>query len=432
MSKRWNVRALRALAALGVAAGVLAVSSVQAQIVKLPGPIIVRPVLPGPEDFVEISAGGDQTCARKFGGKTYCWGRNELRQLGIERAVKCNAVDCLPQPELLMNSLQVAVGTYHGCAIDTARNARCWGLNVDAVDGHGQAGTGTGNSVEPVPALVAGTLVFNQIATGRFGSCGATTQGVFCWGNIINSSALSEKELEAPPTREARPVLHIPNTDFRSVAVGNSHVCARWRLSVNGQTQAFCWGDDSLGQGGLDPALFAAPDFNIHVLPPAFQSTLGTDINAVATGGEFSCAEKTNGSVVCTGANSRGQLGAGDTRATGFAARLVGRGMALRGVAAGQDHACALDAGGRAFCWGSGDRGQLGNGAWLDSSTPVAVAGGRSYRAIAAGHNHTCAIGTDNHLYCWGQNNYGQLGLRGADPASTVYSVPWRAADPMQ
>jgi alpha-tubulin suppressor-like RCC1 family protein len=42
-------------------------------------------------------------------------------------------------------------------------------------------------------------------------------------------------------------------------------------------------------------------------------------------------------------------------------------------LAAGVDHTCALRSGGRVMCWGSNQRGQLGDGTTAESLAPLAV-----------------------------------------------------------
>ncbi|MCZ7682853.1 MAG: hypothetical protein M5U28_30260 [Sandaracinaceae bacterium] len=83
-----------------------------------------------------------------------------------------------------------------------------------------------------------------------------------------------------------------------------------------------------------------------------------------------------------------------------------------RAIAAGDAHTCALDARGRAWCWGADDHGQLGAGEVRgESRVPVPVAGDAEYRAISAGGEHTCAVTLGGQVHCWGKNDRGQLGL---------------------
>ena len=93
-------------------------------------------------------------------------------------------------------------------------------------------------------------------------------------------------------------------------------------------------------------------------------------------------------------------------------------------IARGSNHACAVESG-TAYCWGSDDDGQLGDGSTLDSSIPVAVntsgaLAGKTLTQIAIGGTNTCAVDTDGALYCWGSNALGSLG----DGSTTQSDVP--------
>jgi alpha-tubulin suppressor-like RCC1 family protein len=386
----------------GVAlAASLAAPPVFAQIIFVPPVILTGPA---PEDFVEISAGQYHTCARKQNGKTYCWGYNEQGQTGVGETRIWNAAlrryQILPvtRPSFVANTRQVEAGGYHSCAVGTDNRALCWGLNTS-----GQLGDGSGIDHQPLPVVVAGGLSFNSVSAGLYGSCGQATTGLFCWGNIQNTS--TPQQLSA-------------NTDFRGVSVGYLHACMLHPLDA---FRAYCWGVNSSQQAGVDPALWSGP------VPFAFQSSLGQNTLALSTGDYYSCGDRGDGNVWCHGYNGWGQLGTGDF-STGFQARRVGGGgLPLHGVAAGANHACALDNGARAWCWGNGNNGELGQTNPVVSAVPVMVAGGRTLRAVASGTLHSCGIGTDNHVYCWGNNSYGQLGVGSAGGWT---ATPMQALDP--
>lgn len=78
-----------------------------------------------------------------------------------------------------------------------------------------------------------------------------------------------------------------------------------------------------------------------------------------------------------------------------------------------QFHSCVLtELSGvrRVYCWGSNDKGQLGNGQYGNgkySAVPVEVGGdivGKNVTAIGGTGDVSCAI-ADGKIYCWG-NNY--------------------------
>jgi alpha-tubulin suppressor-like RCC1 family protein len=76
----------------------------------------------------------------------------------------------------------------------------------------------------------------------------------------------------------------------------------------------------------------------------------------------------------------------------------------------GGHHVCALKADGSVVCWGDNSSGQLGNGSTQDSATPVAAAGLSHAVILSSGHRHSCALLADGTVACWGDNGYGQLG----------------------
>jgi alpha-tubulin suppressor-like RCC1 family protein len=64
----------------------------------------------------------------------------------------------------------------------------------------------------------------------------------------------------------------------------------------------------------------------------------------------------------------------------------------------------------RAYCWGDGDFGKIGDGSVTRRLVPVPVSGGFSFSTVNAGNAHTCGVTPDHHAYCWGDNANGQLG----------------------
>ncbi len=80
------------------------------------------------------------------------------------------------------------------------------------------------------------------------------------------------------------------------------------------------------------------------------------------------------------------------------------------------DSTCALMTNGTAKCWGYNNDGELGNGNFTDSLTPVNVKGPSGSGVLSgivdltAGEYHTCALLADGTAKCWGYNNSGELG----------------------
>jgi len=92
-------------------------------------------------------------------------------------------------------------------------------------------------------------------------------------------------------------------------------------------------------------------------------------------------------------------------------------------VTAGEYHTCALDLEGKAYCWGSNDAGQLGDGTTTSRPTPTPVAGDLRFISISAGFEHTCGVAADSTAYCWGDAWYGRLG-NGASGQGNIFPTP--------
>lgn len=187
-------------------------------------------------------------------------------------------------------------------------------------------------------------------------------------------------------------------TAVESIAPGQAHNCA---LQADGTV--LCWGDDSFGQLGNGDVLF-----NDLLVP---QRVLGlTDAVAVESGDYFACALSGTGGVICWGNNQNGELGGASVELSSASPLTVSGITTAVQLSVGSDHACALLTDQTVQCWGNNDVGQLGNGSTVDANTPVAVSGLTGAIAVHAGVSMSCAILADNSVRCWGANGNGQLG----------------------
>jgi alpha-tubulin suppressor-like RCC1 family protein len=159
----------------------------------------------------------------------------------------------------------------------------------------------------------------------------------------------------------------------------------------------------SVGEQVLRAARAGIDTVSIRATGVAFQ------VGQIVTGTAHTCAIDLAGRAWCWGSNSRGQLGDG-TGTPRNAPVAVGGGITLSALAAGGEHTCGLAPGGGARCWGSNSNGQLGNNSLIDQLLPVEVTGGHSFTALAAGTVHTCGLRTDGQVLCWGSNANGRLG----------------------
>jgi alpha-tubulin suppressor-like RCC1 family protein len=152
------------------------------------------------------------------------------------------------------------------------------------------------------------------------------------------------------------------------------------------------------------------------------------DFISVSSGhGRFTCALTPAGQAYCWGSNNRGQLGDGTTQnRLSPTAVLQPAGVTFTQITAGTAHACALTAAGQAYCWGDNVWGELGSPPDLSTApvtAPRAVEqGGTTFISIVATNARTCALDPGGQAYCWGNNTDGTLGV-GVTPINTVETV---------
>lgn len=197
-----------------------------------------------------------------------------------------------------------------------------------------------------------------------------------------------------------------------TITAGYAHTCG-----LNAQGRAFCWGRDYYGQLGNGSST-ANPR-----VPGAVEG--GLAFWSIDAGHEHTCAIASTGRAYCWGLGAQGQLGNGQTEPEAAPAAVSGTTL-FAAISAGMVHTCALSTTGQAWCWGRGTSGQLGNGSAGSTLGPVAVAGGHTFAAISAGVTHTCALTGSGTLYCWGSNSVGQLGTGNTASALAPAPVPGR------
>jgi alpha-tubulin suppressor-like RCC1 family protein len=150
----------------------------------------------------------------------------------------------------------------------------------------------------------------------------------------------------------------------------------------------------------------------------------------IAAGELHSCGLTLAGKAYCWGSGHYGQLGDGQSEGLHSVTTpvAVAGGHTFASITVGAWHSCGLTVAGQAYCWGRNDFGQLGNGS-IDpdsenpASVPVPVTLDSAFISISAGHTHTCAVTDTGAAYCWGRSHYGQLGNGSEDSQPTPIQV---------
>jgi alpha-tubulin suppressor-like RCC1 family protein len=325
-----------------------------------------------------LCAGKSFTCADVVfddGAGVTCWGNNEQGQLGLgvlpsqssPRAFNAATSLVTKKSDLGQRDLSlvpflgldhVTCGADFACALDREGAAWCWGAND------------------------VGQLGIGEVTSTPWPSAQAVDRG----------------RNDAPPV-------------FVAISAGERHVCG-----VDEEGMLWCWGGGARGQLG-SASLMASPA----------PRSLGLRATTYALGRDFTIVRGPDQSEpLAFGQNFFGQLATGTSVASTIpvVSSAAGQQVSLLFGGSTAAHGCALRAG-SLVCWGANSRGQLGDNSNEDRYVPVValeagtvdVFGGVG--SVALGRSHTCAVDASGGLWCWGGNERKQLGASVKEPTST-------------
>ncbi len=364
---------------------------------------------------VGIAGGSTQACARFEGDVVRCWGDDTFGQLGDGISRRVASPILISQIE---NATELAVGYGHMCAKTRSQGVRCWGAgdarHVEPLDaGHGlvagiyetcaitssSEATCVGRSPvglgciqgQPCPEL-AGRVRFGfeiaSLAAGHGGICALSREGrVQCVEEYSDAHTI---RLDIPE-RSAHAIQR--GTGMTSLSMGE-RACG-----VSG-TNVRCWRTESPQHSGSVGHVQGAPrEMPFEASDPPIGVAAGDDMECTWTrAGRAFCWER--------------PLDYEESPPEAPQPALVPSIEGVLEMSAGRNHVCARTAS-AVYCWGEGDKGQLGGGAIaLEPQTvPVRVVGlPDGVAQIAAGGDHSCVRTEAGRVYCWGDDQGGALG----------------------
>ncbi len=151
--------------------------------------------------------------------------------------------------------------------------------------------------------------------------------------------------------------------------------------------------------------------------------------SAVVTGDTYTCAiAMADQTLWCWGNNGNGELGNG-TFDVSLTPVKSGNDQ-WKSLSAREVTTCGIRVDDTLRCWGFNDHGQVGNDATDTEPSPTALANDtETWSAVGAGSLHSCGITTGGALACWGNNDHGQLAVTTVDPFRTtptsIAGGPW-------
>ena len=384
-------------------------------------PVLVETVTGGDPlpEIAQISVGRENTCAVTVGGKVLCWGDTTYLGFGgsAGNTLRPEYVIKDSDSERLSNIVQVSVGDNHTCAVSKSDAVFCWGSNESGKVGMSES------VITLFKAFNLFRITATQVSAGNHHTCALKADStVICWGR----GSEGQLGLGSGNTNSTTTIPNLNNVV--QISTKGDYTCA-----LNTDSKVLCWGDNEYGRAGRPVS-----QSTIWV-PQVVRGNNGTgnltDIIEVSAGWNHTCARKANGTSVCWGLGTDGQLGANNYANSAnpvnvsITSGTPKKFTLKRRVSAGYKHTCTVKSSdeGKVYCWGDASNGRLGiNSSSGDKKRGLLVKGvGNSgnltnITQVTAGEEHTCALDKDGKVFCWGRGTHGRLG----QPTHEASEVP--------
>ena len=298
-------------------------------------------------------AGVGHTCAINWTNELYCWGYNDLGQLGT------GSLEPVTGPTQVSPGTTwdvVRAGWQHTCAIDRVGGLYCWGQNADGLAG--PAGFG---GITAAPTQLGAGMTWTSVDTFRRHACALAGSSLYCWG--LNRDGALEVGSGDDAVPGPAPVTLDYLGEVTGVIAGGFFTCALSRAMAGALGGAIrCWGVNAGGQLGRPMGAVASDPIG------------GVEDFLVAGAGlDHACAIRADGSLWCWGRNALGQVGSGSSAEVIFTPERVGDRADWLLVEPGGTFTCGVRERGTLWCWGDGSRGQLGIDGVTNARTPMRV-----------------------------------------------------------
>lgn len=352
-----------------------------------------------------VAAGDAHTCAISRDDTVWCWGDNNLRQLGNQNFSSTSPAQYSVTPIQVdapwgsRIPQTITAGMRHTCMLATDGTVWCWGDN-----GSGQLGVPGSSSSTPQQAGTTGTAI--AVSAGGFNTCAVLSDhSVQCWGKNDRgqlASGASGADQSTPATIALTSPSAQPQFAVTFIEVGDNHVCAG---DATGSLR--CWGMYNDGRLGSNAGS--------NAYSPTATSSLSGSATAVSAGAAHTCVVVVISSqnvLKCFGSNADGQLAQVVGTTSNSTPTEVTLAHSALLVSSGNSHTCVLETQNSVECFGLNDLGQLGSGTAGASQYTAGAVNGITGTVVdvVAGSNHTCAVVATGEVWCWGGNDRGQIG----------------------
>ena len=316
--------------------------------------------------IVKMGLGNYNTCAISVEGRVFCWGYNNLGQLGIGSTTPSFSLSPKEvRTPWSMNAVDLSLGNDFGCVLMEQGSVWCWGTNS-----YEQLGNYSASSSSSVPVGV-------DLPEGRFATsinsathhtCAVLDDGsMYCWGRYANFNMGSRGASTGANIQTPEEVLLPRHLDVVSMDIGSNHGCA-----LMSDASLWCWGRNTEGEVGVgyisdgsdNQAVKYPTEIDVQNLPPI------VDISANF---ENTCALHDTGDLTCWGNNEHSQVGDGTTNDASTPTNVFLGSTKASFVSIGDDFACAGTDDASVNCWGYNGNGQIGSGSTQSATYPEPI-----------------------------------------------------------
>lgn len=289
-------------------------------------------------NWKQVACGGGHTGAIKTDGTLWMWGENWDGELGDNTGgygtFKSSPVQTVSGGS---NWESVSCGEGHTGAIKTDGTLWMWGRNYD-----GELGDDTQTIRSSPVQTVAGGSNWKQVSCGQYITGAIKTDGTLWMWGMHFSGQLGDNTTAGYGYGKSSPVQTVAggsNWKFVSCGLGQSSSSSGHVSALKTDGTLWLWGANLYGELGDNTSGFGGPAAKSS---PVQTSSAGTNWKKVSSGGSFTAAVKSDGTIWMWGNYNNGRLGIDTFSNKSNPTQIQSQSIGWKEVSIGLSHTLAI------------------------------------------------------------------------------------------